>query len=377
MSRNIFQAMAVIFLIAIIGGCANGNDDEKIIYKIKDHTVYVVETQTGKLTIQLDASSPEKKLLTGGSKNQTVANFKLSADNYEDLEINEFTVNDTGTAEAQTAENWYLYSSFRSDGGDILTPIATTVGKNANFILPAGTIIIPTGKNVVFKVTIDVGPVQPGTRVTLANYNGDTFQASVDATGLVVTGQTSGLVLDDAVITDTVKTTVHTVYQSRPYFALNASSPSGVLVPSVQAILAIYNIDADQGDDITFSATNNNYLSMEICTVCETHTVNEYFTLKDEVGNILSVVGPVDICTSPTIDFVFETNDLIIPHGTRKKIYVFTDTSEMINAGDAIQVWFSDEYPDNLDWSIDGSGNYNEGDVIFKGNLYANALIFL
>lgn len=368
---------AIVMMIAmtLTFGCAEGNstDDENDNHRKPDKPDEPVIT--GILTVSLDASSPASKIIVGGTKKETVAIFKLTASDYEELEINQFTVTDTGTLQAQAAETWLLYSNYRSDGGDILTPIATTVGKNAEFILPVGTVIIPAGSNVTFKVAIDIGLVQPGTRVSLTNYNSDTFQASVDATGLIATGQTSGLVLEDSVITDPVEAAEHTVYQSRPYFTLNSNSPSGnMLSPNIEALITIFNVAADNGGDITFSNANGNYLAMEIYAECSTNSADEFLTLKDENNTVLSVAGPINICGWQTVEFFFEAQDLNILHGVTKKLYIYADTTEFIS-GDIIQAWFSDEFEDNLDWGIDGNGNYNEADIIFRGNLYANALI--
>ncbi len=96
--------------------------------------------------------------------------------------------------------------------------------------------------------------------------------------------------------------------------------------------------------------------------------------LKDEAGNVLDT-QLIDVCNSANVTFTFgNPNNLSISAGTTKKLYIYADTQGATNNGSSIQLYLGDSNPNNLDYAIDGSGNYKYAQYIFRGNIYANVL---
>lgn len=335
----------------------------------------------GTLTVSLDSNSPSKQILISGAQKQTVAVYKLSANNIESMDVDDITVYDVGVATSPVASAWYLYASKRDDGGSIADPIAIAPGGAvASFVLADNTVIIPANSSITVTVKADIAPVDGVTVV-----NGDALSVRTQ-TSLVapfdvnVTGKASGLTIGD--IASAAQTAIaHTAMASRPYFSLNAASPSGALVPGLATLLAIFDVKADAADDISWNgaglpdAAGADTLTVELsdgsgCVAAGTGTASLEF--KDEGGISLDVVaGPAAPGGAVVVAFA---NDFSVTKGMTKKLYVYGDTTSCTTAGDTLQVYF--DSADIQSWSINYDlGGYNLGDVIFRGNLYANALV--
>ena len=316
---------------------------------------------------------PEGILIAGRSK-QGVASFKVSASQAEDMDLNSVTITDTGTG--KVANTWYLYASKRNDGMAISEPVASaimdSVNKKARFILPANTIIIPASQSVTLTVAVDAVLVDG---VTVQN--GDALQAVVAAgTDIIATGKASGQQINGSAVTDS-KT--YYVLASYPYFSLDASSPKGVLIPGANTLLAIYDVTADTADEVDFlNATTNtsglaNKLRVDIAHSC-TVGVGSGITLKDEAGNVLDSQA-LDICNNNSVTFTFgNPNNLAISAGATKKLYIYADTRGASNNSDSIQLYLSDSNPANVDFAVNGTGNYQFAQFVFRSNIYSNPL---
>ncbi len=353
---------------------ANGADTGNVVTVTPSGTGQTMTVQaSGILTTTISSSSPDKQILVSGDQMQSVAVYKFAADDVEDIEIDDVTVTDVGAGNVATT--LYLYSSSRADGGSTADPVATasmgntgTAGE-ARFDIADNTVVIPSDGNVTLTVKVDVAPVD-GTTVT----NGSTLQADIAATAdVTATGRSSGATINASATITTAAT--HVAYASKPTVSLNASSPSGSLVPSVNSLLAIFNITADSADDISFENGDANSLTVEVSASCSTGTADELFTLKDASGNALATPALVDICSSPSVQFLFEDKDLTVSKGQTSKVYVYADTSEMTTNGDSVQLWLDDSTVTNIDWGVGGVGSYNVADVIFRGDIFANALV--
>jgi len=91
--------------------------------------------------------------------------------------------------------------------------------------------------------------------------------------------------------------------------------------------------------------------------------------LKDEGGTALdAAIAPV----GGLVTFGFAGGDFVVSKGTTKKLYVYGNTLACATPSTA-QVWFNSA--DAQNWSINyDAGAYNLGAIIFRGNLYANAV---
>lgn|GEM_PF-1341867 len=271
-----------------------------------------------------------------------------------------------GIGVGPVASAWYLYASARSDSGSTSDPIAVAAGGAvANFQLADNTVTIPANGSVTLTVKADVAPVDGVTVINTEN-----LQAEILGVGdVLVTGKSSGLQTTGNPVTSAA---VHTAMASRPYFSLNASSPSGTLVPSLVTLLGIFNVQADTADDISWDGTalpnvGTDTLGMELSDAsgCIGNLV-----LKDEGGNTLDTIAGANGLNT----FVFGTADFVVSKGTTKKLYVYGDASLCTISGNTLQVYF--DSADAQNWSINyDAGGYNLGSIIFRGNLYANALV--
>ncbi len=318
----------------------------------------------GVLTATIDASSPVTQILVSGSDKQTVAVIKLAANNIENQDLDQVIVTDGGTG--VVARNWYLYASKRDDGGSIADPVAIAAGAaTANFQLADNTVIVPANGSVALTVKADVAPVDGVTVV-----NTDTLQVTTALAGdIQATGKSSGAIIPALAV---VAGATHDAYASRPYFSLNAASPSGALVPSLVTLLAVFNVQADATDDITWDGTAAPIVGTDTMDIelSDGSACIGNLTLKDEGGTTLDVIGGADGVNT----FVFATNDLVVSKGTTKKLYVYGDATGCTTSGDTLQVYFDET--DTQNWSINyDGGGYDAGAIIFRGNLYGNALV--
>ena len=266
------------------------------------------------------------------------------------------------------ASAWYLYSSSRSDSGSTADPVAwASGGAVANFQLADNTVTIPANGSVVLTIKADIAPVDGATVA-----NSEILQAEILGVGdILVTGKASGQPIPG---TGGIATAAHVAYSSRPYFSLNASSPSGVLVPSANGLLAVFNVAADAADDITFDGPvlpdaiggpAGNTLTVSFASSGGLGNV----WLKDDAGLLNSAVA-----SGATVAFTFDTRDFVVSKDKTKKLYVYGDTSAMTSPS-TIQVYLDDGAIGNVDWSINyDNGNWQEADVIFRNGIYANGL---
>jgi len=82
----------------------------------------------------------------------------------------------------------------------------------------------------------------------------------------------------------------------------------------------------------------------------------------------------VDSGDDSTVTFNFNVADFDVAAGATKKLYVYGDTTDYTTNGDVVQVWLDDSAND-ITWSIDNSGDYNLGNIIFKGDIYGGSFV--
>jgi hypothetical protein len=320
------------------------------------------DTGTATSTGTLDTSSPPKQILIGNAQKVNVMAFKLQVNSAEAVDLKEVKI--TNTSGTPVVGTWYLYASSRADGGSVADPVAVAAGGTiADFIMPANVVTIPSSGSVIMVVKIDVALVDDFT-VT----NGTQFYPWVSANSdIKATGKSSGATIN--ITSAPIKANgPDYVYGTRPYFSVNAVSPSGTLVPGMNSLIAIFNVKADDGDDVTFTNTAGNLLKIDIASTNLAALGN--FVLKDETGQALDpasgVGGGVFTCA-------FATHDFVVSKGQTKKLYLYGDTSGLVT-NNSVQAWLNDSST-NIGWSVNyDGGNYDRADIIFRGGIYAGAL---
>lgn len=223
----------------------------------------------------------------------------------------------------------------------------------------AGSILFPRGERTLSVVANIADTVSPGDAVQLevgpAVINGlETRQAISPSIDIPVTRQK--------------------LVGSFPRFSVNSASPSGDLIASSSTLLAVFNVEAVGKDPVTFLGDSGNSIRVMVSQLVQDADGEEnLLVIKDKRGNILdSVRIPLESTSSFLIQFVQGT--LVVPAGTTEQLYIYANTTEFEDDGDVIQLWLDDDNPENINWGIDGSGNYSRADIIFRGDVFANAL---
>jgi hypothetical protein len=318
----------------------------------------------------IDASSPSATILLSNAQKVTVSAFKVQANAIEAINLKEVKI--TNASGTPVVGNWYLYSSARADGGSIADPVAVAAGAViADFQLPDNTVVVPANGSVVLTVKVDVALVD-GVTVSSTMPLWPEVLASADING---TGKASGAYIDITAlgVTPIIAAAPHIVMGSRPYFSVNASSPSGTLVPGVSSSIAIFNVKADDADDVTFTNAAGNILNIAIASNNIGGVGN--CNIKDESGTFLD---SGDASADGVASFDFDNADFVISKGATKKLYLICDTATFgggLVTNNTIQAWLDDGGV-NVGYSINYDGaNYNGlSGIIFRGGIYAGAL---
>lgn len=329
---------------------------------------------TSTLTVSVDASSPSAGLVIGGAQKVTLGVFKLAASNVQSLDLDSITL---------TSSNGTYVNTFYFYDGDTL--LQAMPGANSIYVpFTDGTVTIPANGDKKITVKADLLPVD-GTTIA----NGGALRVSLSgASNVVTTGLGSGSSVTSGA---ELSSNIMYLYKSRPYFAVNSGSPSGNLNPSSNTLLAIFDVTADAGDDITFDDDDSNILDVQIdATVADTALGYVTLTLKDQDGNTLGIdsvnVGPTGLMDGESATFNLSnafggddngttTYSWTIPAGQTKKLYVYGNTSDFEDDGDFIQAWLSDDNAANCSFSVDSGTTNAQGTYIFKGDIYAGSFV--
>ena len=99
--------------------------------------------------------------------------------------------------------------------------------------------------------------------------------------------------------------------------------------------------------------------------------------LKDEAGTTYATteVADASLAAGSSVTFAFNNNTFTVPAGQTKKMYIYGDLSDFEAEGttgnNSIQLWLDDAANNNCQFGIDGSGDYAEGAIIFRGDIWA------
>jgi hypothetical protein len=310
-------------------------------------------TGNGTLTLSVDSSSPIADILLSEQEEVTVGIFKLAADAVENLDLDSFKITDDGTSGNDIVETFYFYH------GDTLIG-AKPGGATAKIQVLDGMVTVPKDDDIKITVKATMNRVD-GSEVS----NGDTLITTVAAAGDVeTTGLSSGADVNN---TDTsVDCATHTLYESRPYFSLADIASPGT-PPNSNLLLMVVDVTAADTEDVTFVSDANASNSIVFHINGTTGSTSGTWTLKDGEGTTLDT-QTVDLSASSSVRFAFDTNSFTVPAGETKQLKVYGDTSDFVTGGENIQLGLEATDGD-IDWSIDGTGSYNKGDIIFKGGI--------
>lgn len=321
--------------------------------------------KNGTATIAVDENSPDSFLLTKNSSNEvTLAVFKLSADYIEDLNLEQIDIIAEGKKDI--VSEYHIYSNLRADGESTVEPIIST--RMSEIKLPTDAVVILANDYIL--ITVKAVLINNVDDIYLSN--GDYIKIKIAAT---VRGKASDAVsaAKNNNISIYKDPAVCKIYKSKPTFSLNQNSPSGIMMNSYKTLLAIFDITADSGGDITFDNWNGNKLNVFTLTSNFNYDGNEEkIILMDEDNNVLDELTQ-DIFNQ-TMSFDFSTKSLVVPAGKTKSLYIYGDTTELSNKNGSIQLELRSNPGNTTGWGINGRENYLEAEIIFKNKITAHAL---
>jgi hypothetical protein len=335
-------------------------------------------TEKGTLTVTLDVGARPESTIILDDEISTLGVFRLAADNVEDFDLDQMIVY---VSNGTLVETFYFY-----DEDDNL--LGSIVGSDSPImVFGDGVLTIPANshKSVSIKAKpygIDGSLVCNDSRIQVGLYN----RSAVQVTGLA-SGQT---------VTDGFKSGAEAMYlfDTRPYISKASESPSGSLSASTKTLLAVFDITAGAGDNITFDSDYDDMLvfyveayAADTTGLTPTGYYNLLLKMEDGSGNVLDeninahdsyIAG--NVMSNASAVFSFASNSLTIEKGETKKIKIYGDTSHFEDEGDYIRIWLDnvDEY---VTWSIDGSNvlngdnKFGHGYIIAKDEPSGNTLI--
>ncbi|KKU75668.1 MAG: hypothetical protein UY02_C0045G0001, partial [Candidatus Giovannonibacteria bacterium GW2011_GWB1_47_6b] len=133
-------------------------------------------------------------------------------------------------------------------------------------------------------------------------------------------------------------------------------------------------------DDVTFALGDEDQIVLSISqSMGDSDGLLETFELRNyEDGTSLDTTAAGAAGTeiqSTTVTFDFTDASFTVPAGTTKRLAVYSNTQELEDTGDSIQVWLDDSAATNLIFSIDGvdTSTFDDAVIIFRGDIYAGA----
>lgn len=311
-------------------------------------------------------------ILIAGAEQQKVATFVLYADEKEAITLDTLKITDLGDGTA--ISTCYLYSNRRNDGQPITDPIAIAVmtpTQPASCIFPADKVTVIAGAPVALTIKVDLNTInEPFVQ------NGDIFQIVVndpanDLTGYgalsrQLIGAEVGYEIDIPMV----------IMEARPNFSVASYSPRSPLIASSNTLLAIFKMNALNGD-ISFENSAGNYLTIIVSSKCQGAGIPGDLSLKDQNGQLLSYLNNVDLCQKGPYTFNFNNQDVTLAAGSHMDFYIYGNTTAFSHSFDnvCISLFGNTDGMSNIGWSINNDGqNYGFGDIIFRGGIIANKL---
>jgi hypothetical protein len=329
-------------------------------------TIYQLLTAGGTLTASTDADTPVADLIVMGTTGVNFTKVKFTSTN-EAYIVDKLRVSNTGSGDAQFTGVTLEYKD------------SANVTQSATQSLSGG---VADFTGLTFYVPKDDSAV-----ITIkGNMNTSTGGATASTTaalGLVRTGsfvralgQASGATKTTISTTDQVGNTM-IIFKSKPTFAFNASTPSGVLIPSGNTLVGIINVTADAGADIQFASTSSNSIKVSVggsIAAGSSSAASVTWTLKDQDGNTLDTVSAVTI-PAGGVTFDFTNRQFTVAKGTTKQLKVYTDTTNLGVDGNSIQIYLDDANSANVGWGVTGTDNYHHANILFRGQLFGGSLV--
>ena len=311
----------------------------------------------GTLTVSVDSSSPTAALLLDTSAEQTVAVFRLAANNTENLNVDSIKITDDGTSGDDVVASYKFYN-----GSTLLGTVVPSAGL-AEVFPSTGSLVIPASDYKLVTVKVILNDID-GTGFV----NGDTLITTVDAAGDIdTTGLASGSAVDST--QTSVDAATHTAYETYPKVEFNNAGVSTVLGANANYVAGRLLITNMGNKDVTFDSDDTLKINFEISGTLTTAT--DAVTLRDAEGTLLDTVNMAATTGSTSASVLFADSTLTIPSGGSETVTIYVNTGGLTTDGNTLQPWLSDDAAANLEFSINaGTADYNEADYVFKGDIF-------
>jgi hypothetical protein len=343
--------------------------------------------QMGTLSAAVDSSTPASSLVAFGSTGYTVSKFRFTAANEAFVITGAKLILENNTSSRSISKVILTYP--KDAAGNIETKEGYLSNGAVTFSDGELNIYVKKDGYAILTVKVDVNTKEAGAT------NEDPIRIGLDKEGddkdwtnssdkltndFVAVGQSSG----EKIYGNTNNITMNNyalkiayAMESYPTVALNATSPSGNLVPSANTLVAKFDVTAHANNDITFeNADSNNQLVVKFA-VSGADNATTTVSITDGVNPLCT--GSVNFTTTQTFTCNFSSNSLTVPAGQTKTLYLYVDTvtAGLTNSGDSIQAYLDDDDggDNNITFGIDGSGNYAYGTIILRGKIYGHALV--
>jgi len=325
-------------------------------------SVYQKITTGGTLAIGDASDTPLKGMVLSGATNVPYTKVKL-----------------TSTKEAYTVSNVEIKNSandsnFNSIGLSYLNEAGLTVTKTQTLVAGKATftgldIYVAKDANAYVTVYGNMNTVAAGA----TNGNASTLAFDFD-TNFKATGKSSGDVITTAGGGADVTGLAQALYESIPTVAFASNTPSGTLIPSINTHAGRINIANSGSKDITFDTADSNQLVINVsATGAGLAAADDTITVKDKNGTTLCTTAIFNLGTTASYTCDFATA-LTIGAGTTDYVDVYVDTTELSAQGNTLQLSLAPTAA-NFSWAIAGTGNFQTGDVNFRGTLNGGSLV--
>jgi len=329
-------------------------------------TINQTITGSGTLTIGLDANTPSSDLIVMNTQGVSITKVKFTSTK-EPFTVEKLQVKNGGTNGSDANYNSVVLE-YKNEAGATVTNTGYFSSSVINF--SGLSIYVPKDDSAVVTLKANLNSKDGGAT------NGHIVALDVDAEeNFRAVAKHSSAVITDAG-TDVEGLDMY-LYESKPAVAFaEEDTPTGNLVPSANSLLAKIKVTANPAKDITFDNTLGNSLTVQLALTRGDDGTDDddSLALKNEDGEVLDTISGVDFDTDTEHTFDFSTKSFTVPAGQTKYLYVYGTTTDFEDQGDSIQVWL-EASPNDIDWSINGVGSYNHGNIIFKGDKFGGTLV--
>lgn len=299
----------------------------------------VAVAANGTLTVANEATptNPDSKYMVMGDTDQTVAAWKFSANNNEDLRVYRVVLKEVHADDVPgNVQNLKLYVDGVQVGATIPAMTTGTPDKAIFEDVTNGLFTVPKNGNKTLIAKVSATPFNnasvnvDGRHVQFRISNVATQDATTD---ISAKGLTSAAYATGAAGADFTANT-HGTVRTKPTFALD-SSTSTTLVPGNIEVYR-FTISAHSANDVVFTSGTHNLRF----TISESglDTADSTADLFDAATNttVATQLASLDFDTVGTLDFT--TFGSTIPMGTSKTYYVKANLTDYATAGNSFQL---------------------------------------